>query len=68
MMAEDLGFEPSNVLTMQVFLSPAHYPSTQSVLNFYNGVLDRVAAFTWRGICERGEFPAAHGLEGLLQF
>jgi predicted permease len=44
MMAENLGFEPANVLTMQVYLSPAHYPTTPSVMNFYDGVLGQVAA------------------------
>jgi predicted permease len=44
MMAESLGFEPANVLTMQVYLSPAHYPTTPSVTNFYDGLLGQVAA------------------------
>jgi putative ABC transport system permease protein len=44
MMSEDLGFNPSNVLTMQIFLAPAQYPTTQSVSNFYDDVLGKVAA------------------------
>jgi putative ABC transport system permease protein len=44
MMSESLGFEPANVLTMQVYLSPTHFPTTPSVTNFYDGVLGQVAA------------------------
>lgn len=44
MMSENLGFNPSNLLTMQTFLSPANYPTTESVVNFYRDVTDRTAA------------------------
>jgi putative ABC transport system permease protein len=44
MMSEDLGFNPSNLLTMQIFLSPANDPTTQSVSNFYGDVLGKVEA------------------------
>jgi putative ABC transport system permease protein len=44
MMSEDLGFNPSNVMTMQVFLSEKHYATVPSIVNFDNAVIDRVAA------------------------
>jgi putative ABC transport system permease protein len=44
MMSEDLGFNPSKLLTMQVFLPEAHYSSVPSIVNFDREVVDRVAA------------------------
>src|ERR1700722_8192360 len=44
MMSEDLGFNPSKLLTMQVFLPEAHYSSVPSIVNFDRAVVDRVAA------------------------
>ena len=44
MMSEDLGFNPSKLMTMQVFLPEKHYPSTQSIVNFDNSVVDRLSA------------------------
>ena len=44
MMSENLGFNTSNLLTMQIFLSPAQYASSPSVANFYDDVLNKTAA------------------------
>jgi putative ABC transport system permease protein len=44
MMSEPLGFEPANLLTMQVFLPEAHYPQPANLQNFYRAVVDRTAA------------------------
>jgi putative ABC transport system permease protein len=44
MMAENLGFNPSNLMTMQVFLSEKHYSTVPSIVNFDNAVVDRVSA------------------------
>ena len=44
MMSEPLGFEPANVLTMQIFLPESHYPASPRIVNFYQQVVDRVAA------------------------
>jgi predicted permease len=44
MMSEDLGFNPSKLLTMQVFLPEKHYSTVPSIVNFDNAVIDRVAA------------------------
>jgi predicted permease len=44
MMAEDLGFNPSNLMTMQVFLPETHYATVPQIVSFDNAVVDRVAA------------------------
>jgi putative ABC transport system permease protein len=44
MMSENLGFNPSKLLTMQVFLPETHYATVPSIVNFDNTVIDRVAA------------------------
>jgi predicted permease len=44
MMSENLGFNPSKLLTMQVFLPETHYATVPSIVNFENTVIDRVAA------------------------
>jgi hypothetical protein len=40
----DLGFDKSDVLTMQVMLTENEYPDTASVINFYSQVASRLAA------------------------
>jgi putative ABC transport system permease protein len=44
MMSEDLGFNPSKLMTMQVFLPEKLYSTVPSIANFDNAVVDRVAA------------------------
>jgi len=44
LLSEDLGFDPSNVLTMQLWLPASHYGEGQPVVNFYQQVIERVAA------------------------
>jgi putative ABC transport system permease protein len=44
LMSEDLGFNTSHLLTMQLWLPESHYPSDQQVINFYQQVIDRTAA------------------------
>ncbi|MFZ0522391.1 MAG: ABC transporter permease [Candidatus Acidiferrales bacterium] len=44
MMSEPLGFEPENVLTMQLFLPEAHYPQPANLQNFFQAAVDRAAA------------------------
>ena len=44
MMSENLGFNPSKLLTMQVFLPEAHYTTAPSIVNFDTAVIDRVSA------------------------
>jgi predicted permease len=44
MMSEDLGFNPSKLLTMQIFLPETHYTTVPSIVNFDDAVIDRVGA------------------------
>jgi len=44
LMSEDLGFDPSNTLTMQIWLPESHYAPGAPVINFYKQTIDRVAA------------------------
>ncbi|MGH9711693.1 MAG: ABC transporter permease [Candidatus Acidiferrales bacterium] len=44
LMSENLGFNPSNVLTMQVWLPESHYASGPPLINFYQRVIEKVAA------------------------
>jgi putative ABC transport system permease protein len=44
LMNENLGFNPSHLLTMQLWLPESHYPPGQPAVNFYQQALDRVAA------------------------
>jgi putative ABC transport system permease protein len=44
LMSEDLGFKASNLLTMQAWLPESHYAAGTPVANFYEQVVDRVAA------------------------
>ena len=43
LMSQNLGFDPANVLTMQIWLPRDHYSGTQAV-NFYQQALDQVRA------------------------
>jgi len=44
MLTEDLGFNPSDVLTMQVWVPESHYPEKAKVINFFQQATDRIAA------------------------
>jgi putative ABC transport system permease protein len=44
LMSENLGFNPSNVLTMQIWLPESHCASGAPLVNFYQQVIERVAA------------------------
>ena len=41
---EDLGFNTSHLLTMQLWLPESHYAAGQPIINFYQQVIDKVAA------------------------
>ncbi|HKQ63176.1 MAG TPA: FtsX-like permease family protein, partial [Candidatus Polarisedimenticolaceae bacterium] len=44
LMRADLGFEPEQLLTMQVNLSPAKYPDATRSATLYHGLIERVRA------------------------
>jgi putative ABC transport system permease protein len=44
LMSEDLGFDPTNVLTAQVWLPESHYAAGPPEMNFYEQVVDRLQA------------------------
>jgi putative ABC transport system permease protein len=44
LMSEDIGFNPSHVLSMLLWLPETHYTSSQPILNFYQQLVDRVEA------------------------
>jgi putative ABC transport system permease protein len=44
LMSEDLGFNPSNLLTMQIWLPDNRYTANSQVTNFYEQVLERANA------------------------
>jgi predicted permease len=44
MMSEDLGFNSSQLMTMQVFLAEKHYPTVQSIVNFDSAIVDHLSA------------------------
>jgi putative ABC transport system permease protein len=44
LMSQNLGFNPSNLLTMQIWLPGDHYSQPGQVTNFYQQALDRIRA------------------------
>jgi putative ABC transport system permease protein len=68
MMSENLGFNPSNLLTMQIFLSPSDYPTTSSVSNFYGDVLGRVGALPGVESASAVNFPPLTGWRVFCNF
>ena len=44
LMSEDIGFNPSHVLTMMLWLPETRYTSSQPIVNFYEQAIDRVQA------------------------
>ena len=43
LMSENLGFNPSNVLTMQIWLPESHYAPGPPLVNFYQQMIEHVA-------------------------
>ncbi|MFY9731831.1 MAG: ABC transporter permease [Candidatus Acidiferrales bacterium] len=44
LMSEDLGIDPDNVLTAQIWLPESHYAAGAPVMNFYQQAIDRIGA------------------------
>lgn len=68
LMSENLGFNPSNVLTMQVWLREAHVPSGREVANYYQEVIERVSALPGVKSASAVNFPPLSGWNGLCDF
>ncbi len=68
MMSEDLGFNPSKLLTMQVFLPEAHYSSVPSIMNFDRQIVDRVAALPGVNSASAVNFLPLTGWTGFSDF
>jgi predicted permease len=68
LMSENLGFNRSNVLTMQIWLHESHVPSEQQVVNFYQQTLERVNALPGVKSASAVNFPPLSGWNGFCDF
>jgi putative ABC transport system permease protein len=68
MMSEPLGFEPENLLTMQIFLPESHYPQPANLQNFYQAVVDRAAALPGVKSATAVNFLPLTGWSGFCDF
>jgi putative ABC transport system permease protein len=67
-MSDSLGFDPSNVLSMQIFLSAPHYPKAQQVINFYQRVIEGVGALPGVKSASAANFLPVTGWNGFCDF
>ena len=67
LMSQNLGFDPSNLLTMQIWLPAQHYNGTQAV-NFYRQTLDRVRALPGVNSASAVDFMMFTGWSDNLNF
>jgi predicted permease len=67
-MSDSLGFDPSNVLSMQIFLSAPHYPKAQQVVNFYQRVIEGVGALPGVKSASAANFLPLTGWSGFCDF
>ncbi|MGH9682490.1 MAG: ABC transporter permease [Candidatus Acidiferrales bacterium] len=70
MMSQNLGFDPSHVLTMQVFLPQSHYPDSAGprMIDFYQQVLDKVSSFPGVQSASAIDFLPLTGWSGFCDF
>lgn len=68
LVTEDLGFDPSNVLTLQLWLPEAHVSSSQQVASFYQQVIDRLNALPGVKSASAINFPPLSGWNGFCDF
>lgn len=61
----DMGFDPANVLTLQIELQGPRYPGDDEVRRFYEGALDRLARLP--GVAHAAVTSALPVLDGLGQ-
>jgi len=67
-MSDSLGFDPSNVLSMQIFLSAPRYPKAQQVNNFYQRVIEGVGALPGVKSASAANFLPLTGWSGFCDF
>ncbi len=68
LMSENLGFNPANVLTMQVWLRETHVPSGRQVVNYYQQAIERVNALPGVKSASAVNFPPLSGWNGFCDF
>lgn len=67
-MTENMGFDPSNVLTMQIYLPQIRYSDSARIVNFYNQVIDRTAALPGVQAASAVNFLPLTGWNGYCDF
>jgi len=67
-MSDSLGFDPSNVFSMQIFLSASRYPKAQQVNNFYQRVIEGVGALPGVKSASAANFLPLTGWSGFCDF
>jgi len=67
-MSDSLGFDPSNVFSMQIFLAAPHYPKAQQVVNFYQRVIEGVGALPGVKSASAANFLPLTGWSGFCDF
>jgi putative ABC transport system permease protein len=67
-MSDSLGFDPSNVLSMQIFLSAPRYPKAQQVNNFYQRVIEGAGALPGVKSASAANFLPLTGWSGFCDF
>lgn len=68
LMSENLGFNPANVLTMQVWLRETHVSSGRQVANYFQQVIERVNALPGVKSASAVNFPPLSGWNGVCDF
>ena len=68
MLNEKLGFDPSNLLTMQVYLPETHYPHASQVQNFFGQVVDGMAALPGVQSASAANYLPLTGWNGYCDF
>jgi putative ABC transport system permease protein len=68
LMSENLGFNPANVLTMQVWLRETHVPSGRPVVNYYRQAIERVNVLPGVKSASAVNFPPLSGWNGFCDF
>ena len=68
LMSQNLGFNPSNLMTMQIWLPANHYPASAQTTNFFEQVLDRVRALPGVKAASAVDFLMFSGWTDYLDF